>query len=96
LSAAYFLARKGYRPTVFEATDHPGGLLYWAIPRFRLPEAALQRDLDYIKSWGVEIKTNTALGKDFTIEDLQQSRCVLNFSMRRYIIPKRRWARRWP
>ena len=72
LSAAYFLARKGYRPTVFEATDHPGGLLYWAIPRFRLPEAALRRDLDYIESWGVEIKTNTALGKDFSIKDLQQ------------------------
>ncbi len=70
LSGAYFLARKGYRPTVFEATNHPGGLLYWAIPRFRLPEPALQRDLDYIKSWGVEIKTNTALGKDLHIKDL--------------------------
>jgi heterodisulfide reductase subunit A-like polyferredoxin len=70
LSAAYFLARKGYCPTVFESTTHPGGLLYWAIPRFRLPEPALQRDLDYIKSWGVEIKTNTALGKDFHIKDL--------------------------
>ncbi len=70
LSAAYFLARRGYCPTVFEATDHPGGLLYWAIPRFRLPETALQRDLDYIKSWGVEIKTGTVLGKDFTIKDL--------------------------
>ncbi len=70
LSAAYFLAKKGYRPTVFEATDHPGGLLYWAIPRFRLPEKELKRDLDYIKSWGIKIKTSIALGKDFSIKDL--------------------------
>lgn len=70
LSAAYFLAKRGYCPTVFEATDHPGGLLYWAIPRFRLPEKSLKRDLDYIKSWGVEIKTGVALGKDFGIKDL--------------------------
>ncbi|UCD20359.1 MAG: FAD-dependent oxidoreductase [candidate division WOR-3 bacterium] len=70
LSAAYFLAKRGYRPTVFEATDHPGGLLYWAIPRFRLPEAALMRDLDHIKSWGVEVRTGAALGKDFGIKDL--------------------------
>ncbi len=70
LSAAYFLAKQGYRPTVFEATEHPGGLLYWAIPRFRLPEKELKRDLDYIKSWGVEIKTGIALGKDFNIKDL--------------------------
>jgi len=70
LSAAYFLARKGYCPTVFEASDHPGGLLYWAIPRFRLPEKVLQQDLDYITSWGVEIKTGTVLGKDFGIRDL--------------------------
>jgi len=70
LSAAYFLARKGYCPTVFEATDHAGGLLYWAIPRFRLPEKFLKRDLDFIKSWGVQIKTGLALGKDFSLQDL--------------------------
>ncbi len=70
LSCAYFLAKRGYRPTVFEVTENPGGLLYWAIPRFRLPEKALQRDLDYIKSSGVEIKLNKELGKDFTIRDL--------------------------
>ena len=70
LSAAYFLAKRGYCPTVFEADNHAGGLLYWAIPRFRLPEKSLKRDIDYIKSWGVEIKTGLALGKDFGIKDL--------------------------
>lgn len=70
LSAAYFLARRGYRPTVFEATDRPGGLLHWAIPRFRLPEKSLKRDLDYIMSYGVETKTGVALAKDFSIKDL--------------------------
>jgi heterodisulfide reductase subunit A-like polyferredoxin len=72
LSCAYFLTKMGYRPTVYEASDHAGGLLYWAIPKFRLPEKALQRDLDYIQHQGVEIKTNTALGKDFHLDDLFQ------------------------
>ena len=72
LSCAYFLAKQGHRTSVFEATDHPGGLLYWAIPRFRLPEKELQRDLDYIQSWGVEIQTGKSLGKDFSITDLQK------------------------
>lgn len=70
LSVAYFLAKRGYCPTVFEAANHAGGLLYWAIPRFRLPEKSLKRDIDYMKSWGVEIKTGLALGKDFGIKDL--------------------------
>ncbi len=70
LSAAYFLARKSYRVTVFEATDKPGGLLYWAIPRFRLPKKSLKRDVDYILDHGVELKTGVALGKDFSVKEL--------------------------
>ncbi len=72
LSCAYFLARKNYRVTVYEAEDVIGGLLYWGIPEFRLPKNELKKDIDYIKSFGVEIKTRVMVGKDITLEQLQK------------------------
>ncbi len=59
LSCAYVLAKKGYRPTVFEALPITGGMLRIGIPEFRLPKEELKKDIDYIRSWGVEIKPNT-------------------------------------
>ncbi|OPX17577.1 hypothetical protein BXT86_05725, partial [candidate division WOR-3 bacterium 4484_100] len=59
LSCAYFLARMGYNVDVFESSPLPGGLLRTAIPRFRLPRKSLEKDIEYIKSWGVVIKTNS-------------------------------------
>ncbi len=55
LSAAYFLARLGHRCRVLEAAGSPGGLPRWAIPSYRLPEAALKRDLARIEALGVEV-----------------------------------------
>jgi len=57
LSCAYFLAKRGYKTKVFEALPVVGGMLITGIPEFRLPRKMLEKDIDYIKSWGVEIVT---------------------------------------
>jgi heterodisulfide reductase subunit A-like polyferredoxin len=70
LTAAYLLALDGYQATIFEALPVAGGMLRVGIPDYRLPPAVLDREIRAITRLGVEIKFNTALGKDFTIDDL--------------------------
>jgi heterodisulfide reductase subunit A2 len=70
LSAAYHLARKGVTSTVFEALPEPGGMLRVGIPPHRLPREILDREIEIITNLGVQIKTNTPLGAEFTIDDL--------------------------
>jgi len=70
LTCAYKLAKLGYRVTVFEALPFAGGMLKVGIPEFRLPRQEIDKDIEYITNWGVEIKTNVKLGKDLTIDDL--------------------------
>jgi heterodisulfide reductase subunit A-like polyferredoxin len=70
LACAYHLARRGYRPTIFEALPKAGGMLRVGIPDYRLPKEVLDREIDYILRLGVELKTNTALGRDFTLDGL--------------------------
>ncbi len=70
LAAAYDLVRMGYGVTIFEALPVPGGMLAIGIPEFRLPRTALEKDIDFIKGLGIDIKTNTALGRDMTFDDL--------------------------
>jgi NADH-quinone oxidoreductase subunit F len=72
LTAAYYLALKGYRPTVFESLPVGGGWLAKGIPDHRLPKKLLNGDLENIKNAGVTIRTNMALGRDFTIDELFQ------------------------
>ncbi len=72
LSCAYFLARIGYKPTVFESRPEPGGMLRYGIPEYRLPKKVLDQEIRLIRNLGVEMKTNTSLGKDFTIEGLRE------------------------
>jgi len=72
LACAYFLAQTGYPVTVFEALPVGGGMLSVAIPEFRLPRAAIQQDIDYIARRGVEIKYNTPININFTVEDLRK------------------------
>lgn len=72
LACAYFLAKKNYQVTVYEAEKVVGGLLILGIPEFRLPRKELAKDLDYIKSFGVKIITGTKIGEDITIEQLQK------------------------
>jgi heterodisulfide reductase subunit A len=71
LTAAYELAKKGYHVTVFEAYPEIGGMLRYGIPEKRLPRKAVDDDVEYIKGFGVEFKTNTALGKDITFDQLK-------------------------
>jgi heterodisulfide reductase subunit A-like polyferredoxin len=71
LTCAYHLALKGYRPTIFEALPKAGGMLRVGIPDYRLPKDVLDREIDNILRLGVELKTNTALGRDFTLDDLK-------------------------
>jgi len=70
LSAAYHLARNGIMSTVYEALPEAGGMLRVGIPEHRLPRDVLDREIELITNLGVEIRTNTPLGPDLTIEDL--------------------------
>ncbi|MCF8360127.1 MAG: FAD-dependent oxidoreductase [Prolixibacteraceae bacterium] len=71
LTCAYFLARLGYKPVVFEAEFRPGGMLVQTIPAYRLPREILAREIRMIENMGVDIRTGMKLGKDFTLESLK-------------------------
>ena len=71
LTAAGDLARMGHEVVLFEAFHATGGVLRYGIPEFRLPkEKVLQREVDYIASLGVNIKTNVVIGKTITVDEL--------------------------
>lgn len=72
LTAAYELVKKGYPVTVFESLPEPGGMLRVGIPQYRLPKEILDAEIDYIRSLGVEIKTNTLVGKEVTFDELSR------------------------
>jgi len=72
LSAAYDLVRMGYGVTIFEALPVAGGMLAVGVPAYRLPKDALQKDIDYIKGLGVEIRLNTPLGDGMSLDGLKQ------------------------
>ncbi|HQB03207.1 MAG TPA: NADH-quinone oxidoreductase subunit NuoF [Candidatus Hydrogenedentes bacterium] len=71
LTCGFFLARLGYKPTIFEAASKPGGMLVQTIPAYRLPRKELEREIDMIQQMGVTVKTNQVLGSDFTLEGLR-------------------------
>lgn len=70
LSAAYFLAQWGYQVTVFEALPVAGGMLRVGIPDYRLPPQVLDREIEYLKRFNVEIRLNSPIGPGHTVEDL--------------------------
>ena len=72
LSAAYYLRKKGHAVTVFEAEETAGGMLRYGVPSYRLPDADLDKDINYIVSLGVDIQYNTRIGKDIAFEKLLQ------------------------
>ena len=73
LTCAYYLALMGHEVTVYEMNDHLGGMMWYGIPRYRLPEDALDYDIDAILSLGVEVKYNTKVGVDVSYEELRNT-----------------------
>ncbi|MCF8044931.1 MAG: FAD-dependent oxidoreductase, partial [Desulfarculaceae bacterium] len=71
LSAAYFLAVKGYTVKVFEKLPVKGGMMAVGIPEYRLPKEELEREISMIEKLGVEIETGVEFGKDVTLESLE-------------------------
>lgn len=72
LTVAHDLVQLGYKVTVFEAYDEPGGMLTAGVPIYRLPRELVKAEIDAILSMGVELKCNMRLGKDFTIASLRK------------------------
>jgi len=70
LATAYFLAKKGYHPTIFEKAPFAGGMLRSGIPDYRLPPAILEQEINYIKRTGVDIQLNASIGKDRPVAGL--------------------------
>jgi NADH-quinone oxidoreductase subunit F len=73
LSAAYYLARRGYRVTVLDAMPVAGGMMTIGIPDYRLPRAELNRDIESMRELGVDIRLNTAIGRDVELEELERA-----------------------
>ena len=70
LTVAADLARKGYFVTVFEALHEAGGVLVYGIPEFRLPKTIVKREVDYVRSLGVQIKKDFVVGSAATLDEL--------------------------
>ena len=71
LSCAYYLALKGYRPTIFEKSKYPGGMLRYGIPSFVLENNVIDAEIEIIKELGVEIKCGVEVGKDISLAELR-------------------------
>ena len=72
MSAAFYLAEKGYRPTVFEKNEEPGGMLRYGIPSYKLEKDIIAAEIDVMREMGVEIKTGVEVGKDVTLKELRE------------------------
>ncbi len=73
LTAAYFLSLMGHSVTVFEKQRHPGGMLRYGIPAYRLPREKLDEDIECILKTGVELKLNVDVGKDIKFDEIKDS-----------------------
>ena len=71
LSCAFYLAEKGYYPTVFEKNEKAGGMLTYGIPSYKLEKNVIEAEIEVIKAMGVEIKTGVEVGKDITLDELR-------------------------
>lgn len=71
LSCAYYLAEKGYKPTVFEKNERPGGMLVYGIPSYKLEKDVVEAEIDVMRQMGVEIRCGVEVGKDITLDELR-------------------------
>ena len=72
LTAAYFLALDGYQVSVYESMPEPGGMMRYGIPEHRLPRTVLDAEIENLKRYGIQIHTDTVIGRDLTIEELRE------------------------
>jgi NADPH-dependent glutamate synthase beta subunit-like oxidoreductase/NAD-dependent dihydropyrimidine dehydrogenase PreA subunit len=77
LSFAYQMARRGFRVTVYESAEKAGGMLRYGVPDYRLPQEVLDAEIQRILDMGVELKLNTAVGRDVTLEQLRERHAAL-------------------
>jgi NADPH-dependent glutamate synthase beta subunit-like oxidoreductase len=87
MTAAHDLAEDGYEVHLYEATDQLGGMMFWGIPRFRLPQAAVQQDIDRITGHcpGIKVHLNTALGDQVSLDELKQKHDVVLLSIGAFV-----------
>lgn len=71
LSCAFYLAQKGYYPTVFEKNERAGGMLTYGIPSYKLAKNVIDAEIDIMREMGVEIKLGVEVGKDVTLDELR-------------------------
>ena len=71
LSCAFYLAEKGYKPTVFEKSLRPGGMLTYGIPSYKLEKDVVQAEVDVIETMGAEFRYGVEVGKDVTLDELR-------------------------
>ena len=72
LSCAYNLALHGYRPTVLEKENRPGGMLIYGIPAFRLKKTVIEEQVDELRQMRVNIETGVEVGKDISLSELRE------------------------
>ena len=89
LSCAQRLALNGYKVTVFEEFDKPGGVLTYGIIPSRLPQDVVDFDIQKVKDLGVEFIMNTKIGRDITIDKLKETRLQSIFHRNRIMESKR-------
>lgn len=77
LSFAYQMSRRGYRVTVYDTREKPGGMLRYGVPDYRLPQEVLDAEIQKIVNLGVELEMNTAVGRDVELSKLQQRHVCL-------------------
>jgi indolepyruvate ferredoxin oxidoreductase alpha subunit len=72
LTAAHDLSLRGYEVTLLDADSQPGGLLSRGIPAYRLPRSVLEREIGQVLTLGINYRSSQALGRDFTLDDLEE------------------------
>ena len=72
LSCAYYLVKRGFGATIFEAQAEPGGMAKYGIPDYRLPARIMAREAEVVAAEGVEIKYGVNVGSDITLKDLEK------------------------
>ncbi|HWR83838.1 MAG TPA: FAD-dependent oxidoreductase, partial [Candidatus Deferrimicrobium sp.] len=70
LTTAHYLSLQGCKITVFEAENEPGGMLYGAIPSYRLPREVIEKEIDSLLDENISLQCNTAFGRDISVDGL--------------------------